>query len=104
MDVDKLRAEVLELEPELVDMRRRLHRSPELSYKEFSTSKFVADTLRKYGVEVTEKVGGTGVPDQMYMEGTLRTLDENIRGTMKEKIKNIAENDREVFTDLVSQT
>ena len=32
------------------------------------------------------------IPDQMYMEGTLRTLDENIRGTMKEKIKNIAEN------------
>jgi metal-dependent amidase/aminoacylase/carboxypeptidase family protein len=59
MDVDKVWAEVLELELELVDMRRRLHRNPELSYKEYSTSKFVADTLRRYGVEVTEKLGGT---------------------------------------------
>ncbi|MCL4306662.1 MAG: carboxypeptidase CpsA [Candidatus Thermoplasmatota archaeon] len=80
MDVDKLRAEVLELEPELVDMRRRLHRNPELSYKEFSTSKFVADTLRKYGVEVTEKVGGTGVTG--LIRGTSGKITIGLRADM----------------------
>ena len=80
MDVDKVWAEVLELEPELVDMRRRLHRNPELSYKEYSTSKFVADTLRRYGVEVTEKLGGTGVTG--LIRGTSGKITIGLRADM----------------------
>ena len=38
-----------------------LHRNPELSGREFETSKRLAGELRVLGYEVTEKVGGTGV-------------------------------------------
>ena len=38
-----------------------LHRNPELSHREFETSKRLAAELRKLGYQVTEGVGGTGV-------------------------------------------
>ena len=37
------------------------HRNPELSFREFETSKRLATELRLLGVEVTEEVGGTGI-------------------------------------------
>ena len=37
------------------------HRNPELSYKETRTAAIIAKEWRAVGVEVTEKVGGTGV-------------------------------------------
>ncbi len=37
------------------------HSHPELSFYEFETARRVAEELRKAGLEVTEKVGGTGV-------------------------------------------
>ncbi len=40
---------------------RHFHQNPELSGKEFKTAKRMAEELKKLGVEVTEKVGGTGV-------------------------------------------
>jgi carboxypeptidase Ss1 len=45
----------------LVELRRRLHRHPELSYAESKTAKVVATELRKLGIEVQEGIGGTGV-------------------------------------------
>jgi amidohydrolase len=38
-----------------------LHKSPELSFMEFETSKKMAAELKSMGFEVTEKVGGNGV-------------------------------------------
>ena len=38
-----------------------LHKNPELSGKEFKTAKRMADEMRKLGITVTEKFGGTGV-------------------------------------------
>jgi len=46
---------------ETVAWRRHLHSNPELSYKEFKTAKFVAETLRSFGLNPTEGVAGTGV-------------------------------------------
>ncbi len=37
------------------------HRNPELSFREFKTAERLATELRSLGVEVTEKVGGTGI-------------------------------------------
>jgi amidohydrolase len=45
---------------EVVDFRRHLHANPELSYQEFNTAKFVAQTLRSFGIEATE-VATTGL-------------------------------------------
>ena len=45
---------------EVVGLRRHLHANPELSYQEYNTVKFVAQTLRSFGIEPTE-VATTGL-------------------------------------------
>lgn len=45
---------------EVVGLRRHLHANPELSYQEFNTVKFVAQTLRSFGIDTTE-VATTGL-------------------------------------------
>ena len=56
-----IREESFALSGKLVELRRDLHRHPELSYKEFRTAGLVADLLESLGAEVTRKVGQTGV-------------------------------------------
>ena len=51
-------AEVL---PELIQLRRHLHRHPELSGHEQQTAALVAGELRRWGWQVSEGVGRTGV-------------------------------------------
>lgn len=46
---------------EVIRFRRHLHANPELSYQEHKTSKFVADTLRSFGLSPVEGIAGTGV-------------------------------------------
>jgi amidohydrolase len=46
---------------EVVDFRRHLHANPELSYQEFNTVKFVAQTLRSCGIDPTEGIATTGL-------------------------------------------
>lgn len=46
---------------EIVALRRHLHENPELSYQEFNTAKFVAQTLRSFGIEPTEGIATTGL-------------------------------------------
>ncbi|MBD3108893.1 amidohydrolase [Bacillus sp. AGMB 02131] len=45
----------------MVAWRRYLHQNPELSFQETNTAKFIADQLKRFGIEVKEKVGGNGV-------------------------------------------
>ncbi len=45
----------------LVDIRRDLHRYPEVSHKEERTAKIVAEYLKELGLEVKTGVGGHGV-------------------------------------------
>lgn len=47
--------------PELTAIRRDIHAHPELGLEKHRTAKLVADKLRSWGIEVTERVGGTGV-------------------------------------------
>ncbi|MDG6929292.1 MAG: amidohydrolase [Nitrososphaerota archaeon] len=53
--------DVKKYEPEIIKIRRDVHENPELAYKEFRTSKLVADRLRGLGIKATSGVGGTGV-------------------------------------------
>ncbi|CAE6812384.1 Hippurate hydrolase [Paraburkholderia aspalathi] len=53
--------ETTDLAPELKDIRHHLHQHPELAYKEFQTSDFVAETLERWGYEVTRGLAGTGM-------------------------------------------
>jgi len=47
--------------PEIVKWRRHLHANPELSFKEYNTSKFVAETLREIGLTPIEGIAETGI-------------------------------------------
>ncbi|WP_269621950.1 amidohydrolase [Prochlorococcus marinus] len=47
--------------PELIQLRRHLHAHPELSGAEHQTAALVAGELKKYGWNVTESVGKTGL-------------------------------------------
>src|SRR6266516_1207007 len=49
------------IEPEIIEIRREIHQRPELAYHEEATAKLVADRLEALGIEVKQKVGGTGV-------------------------------------------
>jgi amidohydrolase len=46
---------------DVIALRRHLHAQPELSYQEFNTAKFVASTLRSFGLSPQEGIAKTGV-------------------------------------------
>lgn len=49
------------LESKIVEWRRYIHQHPELSNREFNTAQFIAEHLRKLGIEVKTGVAKTGV-------------------------------------------
>ena len=57
-DVEKL---VTGVEPELIAWRRHLHQHPELSNREFETSKYIVERLKTFGLEPQAGVAKTGV-------------------------------------------
>lgn len=57
----KADAALAKLEPRIIEWRRDLHQNPELSNREFRTSKIVAEHLKKIGLEVQTGVAKTGV-------------------------------------------
>ncbi len=67
----------LPLSPSLVDrfieLRRDIHRHPEMAFEEHRTAALVAERLRSWGYAVTTGVGGTGVVGQLVRgQGTQR--------------------------------
>lgn len=56
-----IKKSALEIAPKIIELRRQIHRHPELALEEFATAALVAKTLRKSGIEVQENVGSTGV-------------------------------------------
>lgn len=57
-----------------VDIRRDIHRHPELAYEEHQTANLVAQQLRQWGYRVTEGIGGTGVVGQLVLGSGKRRL------------------------------
>lgn len=49
------------LEAEVVELRRTIHRQPELGFQEFKTAALVSTTLQSLGIRVRTGVGKTGV-------------------------------------------
>jgi len=56
-----LLAAARKIEPDLIALRRDLHRHPELSFKETRTAALAAERMRRLGWEVRTGVGRTGV-------------------------------------------
>jgi len=50
-----------ELFPYLVNVRRHLHQNPELSFKEYNTSKYIQEELTKHNISFKANVAGTGI-------------------------------------------
>ena len=46
---------------EVIEIRRHLHRHPELSFKEFETAKFIAAKLEEYGIPYQRNIAKTGI-------------------------------------------
>jgi amidohydrolase len=64
-----------EVLPELIQLRRHIHRHPELSGNEQQTAALVAGELRRWGWQVREGVGRTGVVAELGpMDGPLVAL------------------------------
>src|ERR1043165_4528489 len=57
-DIDTAAKAVL---PQVIEWRRFIHQHPELSNREFNTSKLVADKLKEFGLEVRTGIAKTGV-------------------------------------------
>jgi amidohydrolase len=57
------------LKPEIVRLRRAIHRHPELGFEEVKTAALVAETLESLGIRVRTGVGKTGVVGYLGSEG-----------------------------------
>lgn len=52
MDLTQIQTLSETFHPEMVTMRRHLHRHPELSYQEYETTEFITGKLREFGIAV----------------------------------------------------
>lgn len=59
--IDRIKQLASTYAAETVGIRRHIHANPELSYQEYETAAYVADQLRKIGLEPVEGVAETGV-------------------------------------------
>lgn len=57
----KVEARLAALQPRIIEWRRDFHQNPELSNREFRTSKIVAEHLQRLGLEVQTGIAKTGV-------------------------------------------
>ncbi len=58
---DDINTATAKIMPQVIKWRRFIHEHPELSNREFNTSKLVAEELRKLGIEVRTGIAKTGV-------------------------------------------
>lgn len=61
MDINLILKEVSDIEQELIETRRDLHKHPEQGFLEFRTSKKISEWLEESGIETRKGIVGTGV-------------------------------------------
>jgi amidohydrolase len=59
--LESIQQKSLAFTSETIRLRRHLHANPELSYKEYQTAKFVAETLKSFGLTPHEGIANTGL-------------------------------------------
>jgi amidohydrolase len=67
--LSQIQAIAAQLAPRLIEIRRHLHSSPELSGQEYKTAAYVAGVLSSCGLRVQELVGKTGVVAELAGTG-----------------------------------
>ncbi|MCP4213907.1 MAG: amidohydrolase [bacterium] len=75
-----IKSKTKEYYPEAVTLRRHLHQIPELCLQETKTARFIADYLKKCGLEVHTGIGGTGI--KAILKGNKATPVIGIRADM----------------------
>ncbi len=68
--------------PELVEIRRHVHRNPELSYAEYETAAFISSRLDAMGIEHRTGIAGTGIVGFIRGEGAGSGLTIGLRADM----------------------
>ena len=56
-----IKQKIKDIVPEMTEWRQQIHEKPEIAYQEKVTSKFIANKLKDFGIEVIEEFGKTGV-------------------------------------------
>lgn len=56
------------------EIRHALHRQPEFGFEEQATARLIAETLRGFGLEVAEGIGGTGVVGSLTRGSSNRAI------------------------------
>ena len=59
--LQKIKEQAVVIKDEIIVIRRHLHQNPELSFKEFETSKYVCSKLEEYNIEYTNSFVETGI-------------------------------------------
>jgi hippurate hydrolase len=73
-DSAALLAQMHEAAAPFIELRRDLHRHPELGFAELRTAALVAERLAAWGYDVTREVGGTGVVGRLQRGDGTRSL------------------------------
>lgn len=68
--------------PEIVKIRRHVHRHPELSYAEYETAAFISSKLDAMGIEHCTGIAGTGIVGFIRGEGAGSGLTIGLRADM----------------------
>src|SRR5581483_8341431 len=66
--------EIVAFKDELTEIRRDIHRHPELCYDEHRTAALVAERLQSFGVEVTRGIAKTGVVGSLKVGSSKRSI------------------------------
>ena len=61
VDISRIRREIQELQPTIVELRRRLHQKPELGFREHLTSELISQKLQEWGIEHQTGIAQTGI-------------------------------------------
>jgi amidohydrolase len=61
LNLNQVRFDLRNLQPQLVEWRRRFHQYPELGFEEFSTAKFVSQKLTEWGIDHQTGIAKTGI-------------------------------------------
>jgi len=54
--------------PDIIAVRHHLHQNPELSNREFTTSRYIADKLQSYGISFRSGIAGTGIVADIHCD------------------------------------
>ncbi|MEM6328478.1 MAG: M20 family metallopeptidase [Bacteroidota bacterium] len=78
--LDRIRSLAADGHPEVVRLRRQIHRRPELAFEEHETAALIAETLRDIGIEPLTGIATTGVVAHLHggRPGPVRAIRADI--------------------------